>query len=119
MSELDDKLGAILNNPQMMQKISEMAQAMNASAPPPQNPPVQETSAPEMPMLDPKLLGSLAGMMKSSGMNDNERTLLRALGPYLSQRRIRKLEQAMRAAKMAGLASSFLGAGGLQMLTGR
>ena len=31
MSEMEDKLGAILNNPQMMQQIMSMAQAMGAN----------------------------------------------------------------------------------------
>ena len=32
MSELDDKLGAILSNPQMMQQIMSLAQALNTQA---------------------------------------------------------------------------------------
>ena len=49
----------------------------------------------------------------------DQQTLLAALSPYLSQNRVKKLENAMRAAKMARLASAFLGNGGLQMLSGR
>lgn len=122
MSELEEKLGAILSNPQMMRQISEMAQAMNtgpalqaaeASAPPTAPP------APSLPALDPRLLSSLARMAKQSGIDQNEQTLLKALYPYLSRERVQKLERAMRAAKMAGLASSFLNSGGLQALAGR
>ena len=36
MSEMEEKLGAILSNPQMMQQIMSMAQAMS---PPPVSPP--------------------------------------------------------------------------------
>ena len=39
----------------------------------------------------------------------NQKALLQALAPYLSSGRIHKLEKAMRAAKLAGMASSFLG----------
>lgn len=120
MSEMEEKLGAILSNPQMMQQIMSMAQAMNASAPP-QDPPQrsQEMAAsPQLPM-DPRMLQSLAGMAQRSGVDQNQQTLLKALRPYLSQNRVSKLERAMRAAKMAGLASSFLNAGGLQLLSGR
>lgn len=117
MSEMEDKLGAILNNPQMMQQIMSMAQAMSASNAPPSPPPPQEAS-PALPM-DPRMLQSLAGMAQKSGVDRNQQNLLKALRPYLSQNRINKLERAMRAAKMAGLASGFLNSGALQMLTGR
>ena len=45
--------------------------------------------------------------------------LRRLISPYISRERSAKLEKAMRAAKMARLASAFLNAGGLEMLTGR
>ena len=57
--------------------------------------------------------------MGQSGIDSNQKTLLRALSPYLSAYRMQKLERAMQAAKLAGAASGFLNAGGLQMLTGR
>ena len=34
MAEMDDKLGAILNNPAMMQQIMAMAQTLGQQAPP-------------------------------------------------------------------------------------
>lgn len=131
MSELEEKLGAILSNPQMMQQISQMAQAMSAGGANPAAPPspapapapaAAEAMAPStaaLPALDPRLLSSLAGMARQSGIDQNEQTLLKALYPYLSRNRVQKLERAMRAAKMAGLASGFLNSGALQMLTGR
>ena len=119
MSELEEKLGSILNNPQMMQQIMSMAQAMGSMQPQKEPERNQESSAPAMPNLDPRLLQSLAGMAQQNGTDQNQQTLLRALSPYLSRERISKLERAMRAARMAGVASSFLNAGGLQMLTGR
>lgn len=61
----------------------------------------------------------LAGMTRQSGIDKNQQALLRALSPYISRERSAKLEKAMRAAKMARLASAFLNAGGLDMLTGR
>lgn len=120
MSEMEEKLGAILNNPQMMQQIMAMAQAMNAGQAQkeePQKPPA--AAQPALPQLDPNLMRSLAGMAGQSGVDQNQQALLKALSPYLSQNRVHKLERAMRAAKMAGLASSFLNSGGLQLLTGR
>lgn len=116
MSEMEDKLGAILNNPQMMQQIMSMAQSIGNGSAPEQK---QETSAIATPSFDPGMLKSIAGLAGNSGIDKNQQTLLRALGPYLSKDRIQKLEKAMRAAKMARAASAFLGSGALQSLTGR
>ncbi len=118
MSEMEEKLGAILNNPQMMQQILSMAQAMNTNSTPQSPPPQPQESAPALPV-DPRMLQSLAGMAQKTGVDRNQQTLLKALCPYLSQNRVHKLERAMRAAKMAGLASNLLNSGALQMLTGR
>lgn len=115
MSEMEDKLGAILSDPNMMQQIMSMAQALNT----PQPPQEQKSPEPEMPSIDPNLLRSIAGMAKGSRIDNNQQCLLNALCPYMSEGRVHKLEKAMRAAKIAGLASGFLHSGGLQMLTGR
>ena len=113
MSEMEDKLGAILNNPQMMQQIMSLAQSLG------QEPPAQEPPKQQAPDFDPAALAKLAGLAKQSGADSQQRALLSALSPYLSRERIGKLEKAMQAAKMARLASSFLGSGGLSFLTGR
>lgn len=121
MSEMEEKLGAILNNPQMMQQIMAMAQAMGSTQPKKEEERKPEPSpAPAaVPNLDPRLLQSLAGMSQQGNVDKNQQALLRALSPYLSRDRVSKLERAMRAARMAGIASTFLNSGGLQMLTGR
>lgn len=118
MSEMEEKLGAILNNPQMMQQIMSMAQAMGSSQPSQSPPPKPQESSPALPM-DPRSLQALAGFAQKSGVDRNQQTLLKALCPYLSKDRINKLERAMRAAKLAGLASNLLNSGALQMLAGR
>ena len=123
MGEMEEKLGQILSNPQMMQQIMSLAQAMNASQPqkqeptPPPKPP--QPTVPAIPDIDPNLLRSLSSMTRQGGIDQNQQALLKALSPYLSQSRVNKLERAMRAAKMAGLASAFLNSGGLQLLSGR
>lgn len=123
MSEMEEKLGAILSNPALMQQIMAMAQSMNQSplAPAaPANPPgLPESSPQQVPELDMKMLQSLSGLAKSSGVDRNQQNLLSALSPYLSHGRVEKLERAMRAAKMAGMASSLLHSGALQNLIGR
>lgn len=117
MSELEEKLGAVLSNPQMMQQIMNLAQSLGnqsaKEAPPNMQP--QNT----VPSIDPKLLQGIAGIANQNGIDPHQQALLQALCPYLSQQRVSKLERAMRAARMAGAASAFLNSGGLQMLTGR
>ena len=115
MSEMEEKLNALLSNPQLMQQIASMAQAMGSQAP--QQPPEQTPSA--MPALDPRLLQTVAQTMGQTGIDSNQKSLLHALSPYLSTNRVQKLERAMQAARLAGAASAFLNAGGLQMLNGR
>ena len=119
MSEMEEKLGAILSNPQMMQQIMSMAQAMSPPSEQPQGNPEAppEPAPPALP--DFSVMQKLAGATRQSGIDKNQQALLRALSPYISRERSAKLEKAMRAAKMARLASAFLNAGGLEMLTGR
>ena len=122
MDEMESKLGAILGNPDIMAQIMAMAQKLGGDAPPPpqpQPPPPQQPMIPQMPDgLDMGLLMKIAGMAKSANIDGNQKALLIALRPYLVPERIGKLEKAMRAAKLAGMASSILGSG-LLFQTGR
>ena len=110
MDDMEAKLGAILGNPDMMAQIMSMAQQLggNAPSPPPSPDPVMSTM-PEG--LDMQMVMKLAGMPNSANIDNNQKTLLMALRPYLMAERISKLEKAMRAARLAGLASQFLGSG--------
>ena len=112
MDDLETKLGQILSNPQMMQQIMGLAQSLVQAS--------EDTNtkpAPSMP--DAAALQTISGVLSQSNMDAQQQNLLRALTPYLNQERIRKLEKAMRAAKLAKMASSFLENGGIQLLTGR
>lgn len=119
MEGMEEKLGAILNNPQMMQQILSMAQSLGQSQEPSREPEKRQEAPAPLPQLDPAMLQKLSGLAGQGGIDRNEQALLKALGPYLSRGKVFKLEKAMRAAKMARLASVFLGNGGLQLLTGR
>ena len=110
MSEMEEKLGAILNNPAMMQQIMSLAQSMGQSAP--ASPP--QPAEPAVPVAP-----NLFGLAKGSAVDQDQQNLLNALSPYLSHGRVEKLERAMRAAKMAGTASSLLQSGALQNILGR
>ena len=110
MDDFESKLGQILGNPEMMGKIMSMAQSFGGQeAPPqaaPQSPPVQEEGPPEF---DFATIQKLTGLMGKAGVDSRQKALLSALSPYISTNRIQKLEKAMRAAKLAGVATSFLG----------
>jgi len=103
MNELEEKIGQVLNNPQMMQQIMALAQSMGAE---PKEEPPEPSPAP--PTFDPGIMKKVAAMAANTGVDPNQRALLRALGPYISRERASKLERAMRAAKMAAFASNLL-----------
>ncbi|MDY4222544.1 MAG: hypothetical protein SOX71_08635 [Candidatus Faecousia sp.] len=125
MSELDEKLNSILSNPAMMQQIMSLAQALNQSetqrqstnstAPPQQN----AEPASREPAFNPNLLNKIAGLMERGSIDKNQESLLKALGPYLSRQKLQKLERAMHAAKMAGIASEMVNIRGQSPLSRR
>ena len=117
MDELQNQMNNILQNPEMMQKIMQMAQSLNQQPTNP-DPPAANPSMP-LPNIDPSMLKHLAGLAGQTNIDSNQRTLLKALTPYLSRERITKLERAMRAAKLANLASGFLGRSGSLFQPGR
>ena len=104
MDDFENKLGQILGNPEMMGKIMAMAQSFGNQETPP--PPPQESPIPE---IDFAAIQKLTGLMGKAGVDSDQKALLCALSPYISSTRIHKLEKAMRAAKLAGVATSFLG----------
>ena len=114
MDELQDKLGAILNDPNMMQQIMNLAKSMGNSAP--QQPP---EPPPSMPEFDPGMLKKISNLASQTGIDREQQALLKALSPYLNRERISRLERAMRAARTAKMASSFLGTNGISILSGR
>lgn len=118
MEEMESKLGAILNNPDMMQKIMTLAQSFSQTGSAKQDSAagkVAEPSAPvkqefpQFPELDISMLQKVSSFARQSNIDNKQQALLQALNPYLSSQRITKLEKAMRAAKMASLASVFFG----------
>lgn len=116
MSELEEKLNALMSNPQLMQQIAAMAQNFGSGA---AESPVQEVPAPEMPGINPQQIQAMFQALSQNNMDKEQQALLHALTPYLSAARIHKLKRAMQASKMAGAASLFLNSGGLHLLSGR
>lgn len=117
MAEMEEKLSAILSNPQMMQNIMSMAQSLSQTQASSPNDTKETIGA--LPEIDLTILQRIGSMAGQTGIDPQQKELLHALTPYLNSHRIAKLEKAMRAAKMAKLASVFLNSGGLQLLSGR
>ena len=118
MDGLEDKLGAILGNPQMMQQIMSMAQSLSSQQESP-HPETEQSLGQSNPDFDPALIQKIMGIAGQMGTDPHQKALLAALRPYLATARIMKLEKAMRAAKLANLASAAFSSGGLSFLTGR
>lgn len=123
MEDMEQKLNSILGNPEMMAQIMNMAQAMGgnqaSSAQQAPSPPKPSPSSILPGGLDPAMLQKIAGIAQQSGIDRNQQSLLKALRPYLNEERIIKLEKAMRAAKIAGIASTALGGAGSLFSPGR
>ena len=98
MSGIEDQLGAILGDPEMMQKI-------------------QPSPAGPGPG-DLEMLKAFTGFARGAEIDQNQRALLKALSPYVSREKIAKLEKAMRSAKLAQQTSGLLESGALKNLTG-
>ena len=102
-NELEQQLGAILNDPAMMHKIMTVANSFSSES---QDPPQKNNSASNG--IDIELIQKFSGLISQSGIDQQQKSLLSALSPFLSKGRIQKLENAMRAARMAKLAGSFV-----------
>lgn len=103
MDDMENKLGAILSNPALMQQIMALAQNFGQTAPPPEAP-----NPGNLPDMDFTTIQKLIDLTSGSKLSKNQQDLLRALRPYLSHGRIDRLERAMQAAKLAGIATTLL-----------
>ncbi len=110
MDDMEQKLGAILNNPQMMQQIMSMAQSFGPKQEPQKSeqPPKNDSGFPE---IDMATIQKFSGLAQKSNIDKREQALLKALAAYLSKERIGRLEKAIRAAKIAKIASTVFGSG--------
>lgn len=114
MSQLEDRLNALLSNPEDMGKIAQMASRLMGQIAP-TDPPAGKGPDPS------PLSGDAAGMMGAvarimGGLNDqgSKKQLVAGLSPYLADKRRRRLEKALSiatAAKLAGAAFSEMGGG--------
>lgn len=101
IDEIGEKLDALLNDPKQFGKIAQLASSILGDGGGQQAPP----SAPE-PELDVDM-GQLRRMMsalRGGGHDSANRHLLEAMKPYLAEKRRRKIDRAMKLARLASLA---------------
>lgn len=105
MSELEEKLGAILSNQDAMSQIMALAKSLGggdgAESPPPAAPSPEPAALPAG-GIDPRLLSmaaKLAGAYSEAG-DDRRVALLTALRPFVKEERHAKLDKAIQIARM-------------------
>lgn len=101
--EFNQQLSEILNDPAAMQKIMNLAQNLaspNQDSPKKENVQVKDN--------DLAALQNITKLAAQGSIDRQQQNLLSALSPYLSKDKINKLENAMRAAKMTRIATSFI-----------
>ena len=114
MDDMESKMASILGNPQMMEQIQKLAQSFGSQNPSPGEQASQasvSSAGSDFSGLDLGMIQKISGLMGKSQIDSNQKSLLNALAPYVSSQRISRLERAMRAAKMAGMASALLKSG--------
>ena len=99
MSELEEQLNRILNDPEQMARINSLAQSLMGGEGPPA----------EAPDGDDALPGRLLSLLNRQDGDGDRQALLQAMKPYLSEKRRGKLDWAMRLTRMARLARLAMG----------
>lgn len=107
MDDLEGQIREVLGDPAQMAQIMSLAQSLMGEGGGEQQPDPPPEKA------ETGLLGKLGGLMKPSGGQSDQQALLRALRPYLSEKRQRKVDRALQITRMAHLAKLALeGMGG-------
>lgn len=111
MSDFEDRLNSILNDPAQMEKITSMAKSLMGGGETAQERPEMKTQKGSglFENFDPAMLGRLSAVMGGMHRNDDKQALLEAVKPYLSQPRREKLERAMKLARMIHMAEIAFG----------
>lgn len=111
---LEDKLNALLNDPQSMAQLLSMAQSLGLS--PPEAAPAGEPppAPPPVPPMDEGMLRSVMQLMQEAQHTDaRQEALLCALKPFLRPERRAALDRASELARISRLAGAALKGGAL------
>ena len=140
MGDLENTIGSILENPEQMEKIRQIAAQFmggddNKKEAPPKNSDTESglnlgemlgalgglgntlgnaaDLGDTLGGIDPGMILKLTKLMAGSSEKSKNAKLLHALGPFLSQKRREKLQKALQIARIAGMAELAFAEGGL------
>lgn len=99
MEDLSEKLNQVMNDPEQMSRIMELAKQLGGSMPSSEAPPASLPVAPEQ-------IQRILSLVNCAG--GKEEALLRALGPFLSPEKAQKLFKAVQAARMSKIITQVL-----------
>lgn len=112
---LEQAIGAVLQDPQQLQKIFALAQSLALSppeapaAPPPPEPPKPAAAATSAEQAPEDRGSALRALLQQAGKLDRrQENLLNALKPFLKPERREKVDRAMQAARISRLAGAAL-----------
>lgn len=112
---LEQAIGAVLQDPQQLQKIFALAQSLGLSppeapaAPPPPEPLKPAAAAPPAEQTPEDRGSALRALLQQAGKLDRrQENLLNALKPFLKPERQEKVDRAMQAARISRLAGAAL-----------
>lgn len=121
MSEMDEKLNALLSDPGSMAQIMQLAQQLSGSMgsdAPPQPSPVPPSSPPPAPMsplgsIDPQAIVKYLPLLQELTRDTSQTTqLLYALRPFLKDEKQNKVARAAKLARLITIGKRFLTEGG-------
>ncbi len=127
MSEFEDRINSVLNDPEQMDKIANLAKSLMGGEA------TREAPSDEGGMLgkigelakglmggdtpdkggmdiDPAMLGRISSLVSAgSKQNSDQRALLEAMKPYMSEKRRQKMDKALKIAQLARIARLAMG----------
>ncbi len=120
MGELDEKLNALLSNPDSMAQVMQMAQQLSSTfgtqqetpaktQTPPMPPPASSGNGGFLSGLDPNLAAKFLPLLQEYGKSNSQTMqLLNALRPFLKPEKQDKIERAARLARIIHIGKKFL-----------
>lgn len=120
MSEFEDRVNSILNDPDQMDKIANLAKtlmggdgALDEGAPPNDEKKGGLAALFDGAGADAAVLGRISRALSAQSAADKDKTaLLEAMKPYLSEKRRNKMDKAMKIARFARIARAAMGESG-------
>ena len=98
VSDFEDKLNKLLNDPKEMERFAGFAKSLMSGEGSPK--PEQSTALD----IHPSILKNFSGMLSGNGSGGRDAKRLEGMRPFLSEKRRGKMDKAMKIARLAGIA---------------